>query len=355
MSEFAKDKRFRLAGKQIRRGSHANLRLKISETYTGDDLLLPLRVIRAPKPGPVVFITAAIHGDELNGTGIVHSLLFNPPFKLDRGTLILTPVTNIFGFESHERYLPDRRDLNRSFPGSAGGSLAARYAHNLMREIVAKSDYGIDLHSAAFQRTNYPNIRADMSNPAVRGMARAFGCSLIVDGKGPVGSLRREACRAGCPTIILEAGEPWKVEPGVLAIGVAGVTNVLIHLGMVQGEPTRPPYQTLVRRTTWVRARMGGMLKFHVSAGDFLEKDQPLATSYGILGDKTDVVHAPFEGIVLGMTTMPAVKPGEPICHVALPQAKMRSLRKSEQNAHPGLHSQVQEDLATSFDIVDYA
>ena len=355
MTEFTKDKRFRIGGKTVRRGTHVDLRLKISETYTGDDLVMPLRVIRAPKPGPVVFITAAIHGDELNGTGIVHSLLFNPPFQLERGTLVLVPVTNIFGFESHERYLPDRRDLNRSFPGSAGGSLAARYADNLMKEIVARSDYGIDLHSAAFQRTNYPNIRADMALPEVRQMARAFGCSLIVDGKGPVGSLRREACRAGCPTIILEAGEPWKVEPGVLAIGVAGITNVLINLGMVEGTPTRPPYQTLVRRTSWVRATMGGMLKFHVSAGDFLEKNQPLATSYGILGDKTDVVHAPFEGIVLGMTTMPAVKPGEPICHLALPQARMSSLRRSQEGARPGLHSQVQEDLATNFDIVDFS
>ncbi len=346
---------FKIAGVRIKRGEKRYLRLKISETYLGEDLFMPVCVIRAKRPGPVVFVTAALHGDELNGTGIIHNLLSNGRLQLEAGTLILIPVVNVFGFESHERYLPDRRDLNRAFPGSAAGSLASRYADTLMREVVAVSDYGIDLHSAAFHRTNFPNVRADISIPAVRRLARAFGCSLIVDGKGPVGSLRREACRAGCPTIILEAGEPWKIEPGVQRIGERGLENVLRSLGMTSGVVHLPPYQTIARKTLWVRAKLGGLLKFHLTAGDFVEKNQPIATNYTILGESANVVRAPVEGIVLGMVTMPGVKPGEPICHLAVPGTRLSTLRKALARAGRGLHEKVQEDLATSFDVVEPA
>jgi len=345
---------FEIGGVSIRRGASRDIRLKFSETYLGDDLAVPVRVVRGARPGPTVFVTAAIHGDEINGTGIVHGLLYNESPNLQAGTLILVPVVNVFGFESHERYLPDRRDLNRSFPGSAHGSLTSRFAARLMQEVVRASDYGIDLHSAAFQRTNYPNIRGDLALPGVRRIARAFGCPLIVDGKGPVGSLRREACRRGCPTIILEAGEPWKIEPGVQKVGEMGVRNVLRALEMVPGQSVRPPFQTVSRRTVWVRATIGGLLKFHVSAGDFVERDQPIATAYSIMGDMSDVVSATVDGIALGMTTMPAVKPGEPICHIAVPQAKLSTLRRALRKARPDLHSAVQEHLATNFDVVDY-
>ncbi len=345
---------FKIGSDRVTRGTQKDIELKISETYLGNDLVLPIRVIRAKRPGPTVFITAAIHGDELNGTGIVHSLLYSEPLPLVAGTVILAPVLNVFGFESHERYLPDRRDLNRSFPGSENGSLASRYAWRIMNAIVGPADYGIDLHSAAIQRTNYPNVRGDMSLPGVRRLARAFGCSLIIDGKGPVGSFRREACRAGVPTIILEAGEPWKIEPGVVRIGAQGIRNVLRELEMLPGDLVRPSYQTVTRKTTWIRATLGGLLKFHVSAGDFVEADQPVASNYSIFGDMANAVKSPVDGIVLGMTTMPAVKPGEPICHIAVPGAKLASLKRSVRRSTPGLHEEVQEHLATSFDVIEY-
>ena len=196
-------------------GGSRNIRLKISETSTGNEITIPLRVIRAKRKGPILLVSAGIHGDELNGTGIVHHLMFREPLSLISGSLILVPVINAFAFETNDRYLPDRRDLNRFFPGSRDGSLASRIAHVVMREIVQKCDYAIDCHTAAIQRTNYPNIRADLTLPGVRGIAKAFGCELIVDGKGPTGSLRREACKVGCQTILLEAGEPWKIEPSV--------------------------------------------------------------------------------------------------------------------------------------------
>ena len=344
---------FRIGGHAIPAGATEDLYLPISETYTGDAIRMPVRVIHARTKGPVVFVTAAIHGDEINGTGIIHDFLFGTPIELVCGTLILVPVVNVFGFESNERYLPDRRDLNRYFPGSARGSMASRIAHRLMTEIVDRADFGIDLHSAAAQRTNYPNVRADLSQPAVRAWALAFGCALIVDGRGPVGSFRREALKRGCPTIILEAGEPSKIEPSVLEIGVQGIRNALVHLGMLKGERQGPPYQAIIRRTTWLRATVGGILKFHVAPGAFVEEGQAVATNYSIFGKEQNTLVAQTNGIVLGMTTMPAVKPGEPVCHLALTSAKqLARYRKQLRELPSDVHQRARRHLATNMDVV---
>ncbi|MCD8483768.1 MAG: M14 family metallopeptidase [Verrucomicrobia bacterium] len=341
----------RIGDVAVNRGRTRDINLKISETYTSDDITMPIRVIRAKQPGPVIFVSAAVHGDEINGTGIVHDLMFNAPPKLERGSLILIPVVNVFGFENNNRYMPDRRDLNRSFPGNAEGSLTSRMADVLMREIVRKCDYGIDLHTAAFQRTNYPNVRADLRDPAVRDLATAFGCALVVDGKGPEGSLRRAACQEGVPTIILEAGEPYKIEPSVLEIGVQGIHNILIHLGMIEGQPVLPPYEARITKTTWVRASLGGILRFHVSAGDLVEAGQALASNYSIMGNARSVITSPVDGIILGMATMPAVKPGEPICHIAIPNRKLRSIRRCLEEDESSSHQLAYRHLSTNITV----
>lgn len=340
-------------GQAVGRGETRDIRIKISETYTGDEIRMPVRVIRAKKPGPTLFITAAIHGDEINGTGIIHDFLFGKPVKLLKGTLILVPVVNVFGFETHERYLPDRRDLNRSFPGTSSGSLGSRMANSLMSQVVAKCDYGIDLHSAAFQRTNFPNVRADLSLKSVRELAKFFGAALIVDGKGPVGAFRREATKAGCPTIILEAGEPWKIEPSVMQIGVQGIRNSLINLGMAKGTLVEPPYQAIIRKSTWLRATVGGILKFHVTAGDFVEKDQAIATNYGILGEEQNVLTCPKDGIVLGIATLPAVKPGEPVVHIAFPNKRIAELRRKMKHTTGDSLRKAGRHLATNIDVIE--
>ncbi|MCC5806372.1 MAG: succinylglutamate desuccinylase/aspartoacylase family protein [Opitutales bacterium] len=345
----------RFGGVRVPRGQTADIRLKISETYTGEDVILPIRVVRAKKSGKVGFVSAAVHGDELNGTGIIHDFLSDGPGELLCGTLVLVPVVNVFGFEGNARYMPDGRDLNRSFPGIAAGSLAARVAHTLMREIVLKCDFGIDLHTAAFQRTNFPNVRADLRDPAVRELAHAFGCALVVDGKGPEGSLRRAACAAAVPTIILEAGEPYKIEPSVLKIGAGGLRNVLRHFGMLPGPVGKPPFLADIRKTLWVRAAQGGILRFHVAPGDFVGAEQPLASIHSLLGERREAILSPRDGIILGMTTMPGVKPGEPVCHVAIPSRSVAALRRQMDRAKEGLHHRAQSDLATSFSVSDHA
>lgn len=343
-----------IGGERIKMGDTLDLRLEISQTYSGDSTCMPIRVIRAQKPGPRILITAAIHGDEINGTGIIHDFLFDDEIELLKGTLILAPVVNVFGFETHDRYLPDRRDLNRSFPGSVNGSLASRVANILITELVDKCDYCIDLHTAASQRTNYPNVRADLTNPETRRLAANFGCALVIDGKGPVGSFRREATKAGCPTIILEAGEPLKIEPSVMQIGVQGIRNVLATSGMIDEKPISPPYQAKIRKSAWLRAPVGGILKFHVSPGDFVEKDQPVVTNYSILGKEQHALCSNTHGIVIGMTTMPAVKPGEPICHLAVcTPTQLSRYRSRLGKARGDPHRQARRDLATNVNVVD--
>ncbi len=344
-----------IGGAEIEPGETQDVRLKVSESYAGDPLAMVLRVIRAERPGPTVFVTAAVHGDELNGTGIIRELMIGRPPPLVAGTLICVPVVNVFGFETHDRYLPDRRDLNRSFPGADSGSLASRLAAILFSELVLKCDFGIDLHTAAVRRTNFPNIRADLADPGVRRLAHSFGCELIVNDRGPLNTLRREATRAGCPTIILEAGEVWKIEPGVVEMGVRGVDNVLIELGMMEGDPVRPLYQTRIDRTTWVRAEVGGILRFFVAPGDVVEAGQPLAANMSLFGDARSILIAPADGIILGMTTLPAVKPGEPVVHIATPKRSARSIRRSMQGMpRDALYQQIRRQLATSVSVHQY-
>ncbi len=346
-------KSFHLAGHHIRPGENVDLFLPISETYTGDQIRMPVNVIHSENEGPVIFVTAAIHGDEINGTGIIHDFLFSDNLNLLSGTLILVPVVNVFGFETNARYMPDRRDLNRSFPGSPTGSLASRLANVLMSEITSICDMGIDLHSAAAQRTNYPNVRGDMTNPTVKELAKAFGCALVVNGKGPLGSFRRESTRMGCPTVILEAGESFKIEPSVLNIGVQGIRNTLIHFGMLDGEFQHPPYRVIVRKTTWLRAKVAGILKFHVAPGTFVEEGQAIATNYSIFGKEQNTLISQTHGIVLGMTTMPAVKPGEPICHLAVLTARQfSSFQRKMKNAKGDAHQQATRHLATNLDVI---
>lgn len=341
-------------GVRVRPGESRDIDLAISESYSGATLHIPLHVRRGKTDGPVVCVTAALHGDEINGTGAIRSLLMSPDLELVKGSLILVPVLNMPGFDRHSRYLPDRRDLNRCFPGSAKGSLASRMARVIFDDIILRCNYGIDLHTAAVRRTNYPNIRGDMSNPQVKKIAEAYGCELIVDGKGPKGALRPEATNAGCPTIIMEGGEVWKVEPSIVESSVRGVKNVLRCLEMIEGEIEAPDYQIIIKRSKWIRAESGGFLQFHVKPGDVIEKGQPLSTNNDLLGHELGVLTAPFDAVVIGMTTLPAVSPGEPVCHLGkLPKGvKPASLRRKRRK-EDGLETQLVNELASNVMVVE--
>lgn len=347
--------------KRVKLNERKSFWLEAGESFTGVGVRLPLMVWRGKENGPVLGITAAVHGDEINGTGAIRRLIEEPPFELKRGALVLVPVINIMGFERHSRYTPDRRDLNRTFPGSNKGSLTARLANLIMVEVVRRCDFIVDLHTASIRRTNFPNVRADMEDPDCERLAVAFGAEVIMNNKGPDGSLRREACKAGCPTIILEAGETLKVEPSVLDMIQRGLTHVMAELDMIdmtdELRPDTAPHQMVVQGSSWVRAGNGGFLKFHVAPGETVQKDQPLATNTGLLGKQLETIISPHHGIVLGMTTMPAVSPGDPILHIALPDTRkqFRSLEKSVGNMDDdALENQVRDHLATSITVEEH-
>jgi len=341
-------------GEEIPAGESRNVMLAVSESYSSMTVQIPIHIRRATEDGPVVFVTAAVHGDEINGTGAVRELIRDADFRLLRGSVILVPVLNILAFDRHSRYLPDRRDLNRSFPGTTTGSLARRMASTLFDEIVSRSDFGIDLHTAAIRRTNYPNVRGDLTNPEVRRLAHAFGAEIILNGKGPRGGFRREACLAGCPTIIMEGGEVWKVEPTIVKSATRGIKNILRSLEMLDGSAQSPAFQVVIEKSKWIRAERGGFLQFHIKPGDILEKDQPLATNTTLLGDEHSTLCAPFDAVVIGMTSLPAISPGEPVCNLGkLPRgykpSRLRRLRTEED----GLEQRLSEDLASNVLVVD--
>ncbi|WOO43445.1 succinylglutamate desuccinylase/aspartoacylase family protein [Rubellicoccus peritrichatus] len=340
--------------KEIAPGERKRLRLEIGKSFSGSNVTLPLMIWRAPEPGPVVGITAAVHGDEINGTGAIRGLVQEPPFTLKRGALILVPVINIMGFERHSRYMPDRRDLNRSFPGTRGGSLTSRLARLVFDEVIGRCDYLIDLHTAAVRRTNFPNVRTDCSNEACKRLAQAFGSEVIVNGTGPDGSLRREAVKAGCPTIVLEAGEVWKVEPAVQDLTVRGVSNVLAELEMTDQPHAAPPHQVVVEETRWVRSETDGFLHFHVTPGGSVSKGQAIATSTSLLGKENEVIYSPHDGIVMGMTTMPAVGPGDPVVHIAIPSTRRqhKHIEKSIDDLEEGtIENDLRSHLATNITV----
>ncbi len=339
-------------GQTIGRGASAATEFVVSESYSGRDVVIPLQVTRGAADGPTVLVTAALHGDELNGTGAIRTLLSNPDFHLAAGTLIMVPVLNVLGFERHSRYLPDRRDLNRVFPGSAGGSMASRLAKVIFDRLISRCDFGIDLHTASVRRTNFPNCRADLSNPACERIATAFGAGLILNNRGPRGSLRREATRIGCPTIILEGGEVWKVESSVVESMTRGITNVLQELEMLPGKPDLPDSQAVIQQTRWLRAERGGFLTMHVSPGDTVTEGQPIATNSNLLCQDQNRLVAPFSGIVLGMTTLPAVQPGEPVVHLGRLAGRRSARRLESQVEADNVQRTAHEHLATNLQVV---
>lgn len=343
-------------GCEVPKGESQDVFLAVSESYSGMTVKIPVHIRRAQGDGPVVFVTGALHGDEINGTGAIRQLAQSEDLELVKGTVILIPVLNILAFDRHSRYLPDRRDLNRSFPGTTTGSLASRMARTIFDEVVSRCDYGIDLHTAAVRRTNYPNIRGDMNNPAVKRIAEAFGCEVIINSKGPLKSFRREACEAGCHTIVMEGGEVFKVEPGIVQTAVRGVRNVLSELDMLDEPPEHADYQVVVKQSKWIRAEKGGFLEFHVKPGEVIEAGQPLTTNTNLLGRDRYTTHAPYDAVVIGMTTLPAISPGDPICNLGkLPKkvkpASLRKLRRREK----GLEERVVEELSANLLVVEPA
>ena len=310
---------FSICGIRIAPGETREIYLKVSESFLSTAIQIPVTVIRGVKPGPTAFVVAAVHGDEINGVDIVRRLIFDVDHDRLSGTLIAVPVINIPGFLNQSRYLPYHRDLNRFFPGSRRGHNADRIAHKIFTEIVQKSDFGIDLHTAASGRSNLPHVRGDMKNPRVRRLARAFGATVLIDQQGVRGSLRREATDYGTPTILFEAGETGRFSPRVSLSGLRGVLGVLSEMGMWEPEDKKhkPPFQVIVKASEWVRAEKGGILELSAKPGDLIYEGELIGSIVNPFGKTVTQIRSPCTGIVIGVTTAPLTIPGTGIVHVA--------------------------------------
>jgi len=307
-----------VGGETVGVGQRSRLELPVARLPTGTALDLSVQVVHGGRPGPAVWLSGAMHGDELDGIEIIRQVLAALEPERLAGTVLAVPVVNLYGALNESRYLPDRRDLNRSFPGSARGSMASQLAHLLMREVVSRCGYGIDFHCGSDDRDNLPQIRAELSDEETRELARAFGAPVMIAGKPPDGSLRKAALRAGARTLLYEGGEASRFTPAAIDVGVAGTRRVLAMLGMVDDGGTAAPAETgCASGTTWLRAPRSGVCRMEVDLGQRLRKRERVAVIRDVLGERSAEVRAREEGIVIGRRVNPLVYRGEAILHIA--------------------------------------
>lgn len=310
---------FELGGVTVKPGQQAYIDLRIPDLYTNNPMYCRVQVIHGRKPGPTVFISGAIHGDEINGVEIIRRVLQLRSIKSIKGTLIAVPVVNIFGFIAQTRYLPDRRDLNRCFPGSEKGSLAGRTAHLFLNEVVKKCTHGIDLHTAAVHRDNFPQIRAVLGDPETKRMAEAFAAPIIVNTGLLEGSLRHAGAEIGVPIIVYEAGEALRFDEVSIRAGVRGVISTLRELDMLAKSRSKRPKipSEIAKSSLWVRAPKSGILRSEKKLGDPVTKGEILAIVSDPLGEDDEAVTAPIDGLIIGRTNIPLVNEGEALFHIA--------------------------------------
>jgi predicted deacylase len=270
-------------------------------------------------PGPTLCITAGVHGDELNGVEVARRTFSQSDPQKMRGTLIALPSINAAGVRSGNRYLTDRRDLNRAFPGRQGGSVAAVIAYAVFTDVLSHCDALVDLHTASNSRTNLPQVRADLSDPEIRELAIHFGLGIVVGGAGPDGSLRREAVKAGIPTIIYEAGEPYRFQEVEIKRGVQGVENILAYLDMIDREDQEIADTRIYERSRWVRnaTDQGGFFFPTAELGEIVKAGDSLGKIVDPLTDKEFDVVSPIPGEIIGMAVSQPVLSGYALFHLA--------------------------------------
>jgi uncharacterized protein len=341
---------FEFAGITVQPGTQTTIDIPLAATVTHDNMQMTAHVIHGKRPGPCLFVSAAIHGDEINGVEIIRRLVKLKEIKSISGTLIAIPIVNVHGFVSYSRYLPDGRDLNRCFPGSKKGSLAGRMANTFLKEVVQKCSHGIDLHTGARHRENLPQIRADMSDAEVKELALAFGVPAILDSKLRDGSLREAGGDAGVKILLYEAGEALRFDEVSIRAGVRGILNVMRALKM------RPPKKStkakklaiISSNTSWIRAPYSGILRVLIPLGAKANKGSVLGVVSDPLGHSEYEVIAPDDGVVIGRTNMPLTHEGDALFHLAYYKKQTDNVAEQVENFQERLDvdSQAYKDIS---------
>lgn len=307
---------FRMLGAEVEPGTRSRLYWNASQTYAGGDLRTPVDIVHGDRKGPVLCLTAAVHGDELNGVEVVRRVMKQLPPSPLAGTVVGVPVVNLFGFSRNSRYLPDRRDLNRFFPGSPSGSIASRIAFSFFDQVARHCDALVDMHTGSFDRINLPQVRADLRIPHVLEFTRGFGATPVLHSAGSRGMLRVAATQAGIPAVTFEVGGPGELEPREIEVGVQSLLTLVHKLGMVRDSPEWLEPQATFYESRWVRANRGGMLISDVALGERVQRGQRIGLIVDPLeNSETDIV-ASVSGRVIGMALNQVVLPGYAIFHL---------------------------------------
>ncbi|MCA9405838.1 MAG: succinylglutamate desuccinylase/aspartoacylase family protein [Candidatus Omnitrophica bacterium] len=315
-----KPKRLVIGGVDIQPGERKSVNLFVSKLYDYTEIHMPVKVIRGKEPGPTAFVCAALHGDEINGVEIIKRLLQKDLLKTIRGTLIAVPIVNVYGFNNLSRYLPDRRDLNRIFPGSNKGSLAARLADLFIKEVVSKCDYGVDLHTGAIHRTNLPQVRASLKDETTKSLALNFGVPVVMDAEHIEGSLRTYCFQKKIPLIVFEGGEALRYDEGSIKSGLAGIVSFMRAIGMLPALKSKKQTRiksAIAQGNHWVRASGGGILKIKKKLGSPVDKGDLMGIISDPFGEDKIDVRAVGKGIIIGQTQIPLVNRGDALFHVA--------------------------------------
>ncbi|MBT4921511.1 MAG: succinylglutamate desuccinylase/aspartoacylase family protein [Rickettsiales bacterium] len=307
-----------IGGVQIMPGDRKIIHLEIAKLYDFTEMYMPVEVIRGKKPGPTLFVSAAIHGDEINGVEVARRLLGIKLINSIKGTLIVVPIVNVFGFNNKSRYLPDRRDLNRCFPGSEKGSLASNIAYQFMKEIVSKSTHGIDLHTGAIHRSNLPQIRACLSDPETKQLAHAFNTPVIVNSDLKDGSLREAAKNLKIPMLLFEGGEALRYNENVIKFAFQGIISVMREIGMLRPLINKRKKDTFIAKASyWARATNSGILLTKKHLGDLVEENEVLGIITDPFGINKFEIISRKAGIIIGIVQMPLVNEGDASFHIA--------------------------------------
>ena len=334
-----------IAGVKINPGETKQIQLPTPRLFTDTNIPIPVHVQRGKRPGPTLFISAAIHGDELNGIEIVARLLKSKAIRALCGTLITVPMVNVYGVLNQSRYLPDRRDLNRSFPGSPKGSLAGRIAHLFLTEIVTKCDFGIDLHTGAIHRSNLPQIRGDLADEETLRIAKAFGLPVMLNTDIREGSLRQCAADMGVKVILYEAGEALRYDELSIRAGLKGIINVMREIGMLNRKKSSKEHDIqpfIARQSGWVRATESGFVNHVGQLGDHVQKGDLLAVISDPYGNELTKITAPAQGVIIGKQNIPLTQTGEAMYHIAYfkqPDSVAVSLELLQDNLDLSEHS----------------
>ncbi len=309
---------FEIGGIPISPGQKQTIDLHMGRLYDYTELTMPVEVFRGVEPGPSLFISAAIHGDELVGTAIVKKIINDKRLKKLRGTLIAIPIVNVYGFNTLSRYLPDRRDLNRCFPGTPKGSLGSHIAHLFTNEVIHKCQYGIDFHSGAIHRSNLPQIRTCFDFDSDKDLAEAFGAPVVLNSKIREGSLRETAANLGVQTLLFEGGEALRLNEGVIRFGVNGAFAIMEKIGMLPPGSHKPVSRSYMAHSSyWVRASQSGMISLNRNLGSKVSEGTLLGKITDSFGRNLEKLQSPSEGIVIGVSKLPLVNKGDALFHIA--------------------------------------